>query len=273
MSRTTRANGHTNGEKSRVDLLVEAIRADVITGALAPGQRIDQDAWAERMNVSRTPVRLALERLESEGFVKLLPRRGALITELTTEYIEDVLSTRLVLESALGRAGADNLDEEGLAALHVILEQIEAIALPEQHAELSDPTHRFHVRLYEAARTPIMERFALQVTDHTHVFLNRIWYANRRIAQVTKLYFAALFAACEARDLDGVERVIRDHRIDLAGVILQDRVRTDDLHALRAVLTDSEVARLRAIVDSGQDPSGPTVDHHERKPPRTRPRR
>src|SRR4051794_2312178 len=148
MSRSTR----TNGEKSRVELLVEAIRADVIAGALAPGQRIDQDAWAERMHVSRTPVRLALERLESEGFVKLLPRRGALITELTTAYIEDVLSTRLVLESALGRAGADNLDDEGLTALHVILEQIEAVALPEAHAELSDPTHRFHVRLYEAAR-------------------------------------------------------------------------------------------------------------------------
>ena len=57
------------------------------------------------MDVSRTPVRLALERLEAEGFVKLLPQRGAIVTELTVNDLEDVLANRLVLEAALGRGG------------------------------------------------------------------------------------------------------------------------------------------------------------------------
>jgi DNA-binding GntR family transcriptional regulator len=247
-------------DKSAVDALVEAIRGDLMTGALGPGQRIDQDGWAERMGVSRTPVRLALERLESEGFVRLLPRRGAVVTEMTTRYVEDVLSTRLVLEASLTRAGVRNLTEEDLGALRAIVQQIEAVDLPEGHAGLVGPTHLFHTRLYEAAEAPIMNRFALQVTDHTHVFLTRFWYANRRIAQVTQRYFSELYDACAARDLDRAERLVRDQRIDLAGVILQDRVRMHELRTLPGVLTEPELERLAAIIDEGREPLGPSPE-------------
>jgi DNA-binding GntR family transcriptional regulator len=244
-------------DKSAVDALVEAIRSDIMTGALGPGQRIPQDAWAERMNVSRTPVRLALERLESEGFVTLLPRRGAVITEMTVAYLEDVLSTRLLLEAGLGRAGARNLTPDDVKVLEEILAEIEAVVLPEGHPQLGEPAHRFHVHLYQAAGAPIMNRFAMQVVDHTHVFLNRYWYANRRIAQVAKIYFGELFRACRAGDVNRVERLIRDHRVDIAGVILQDRVKTSDLRTLPGILTPAELARLAAIIDEGRDPAGP----------------
>jgi DNA-binding GntR family transcriptional regulator len=247
-------------EKSAVDALVEAIRSDIMTGALGPGQRIPQDEWAERLQVSRTPVRLALERLESEGFVKLLPRRGAIITELTIPYLEDVLATRLLLEAGLGRAGCRNLSEDDLQALGKIVDEIRDIPLPEGHAQLVDPTHRFHVRLYQAAEAPMMNRFAMQVVEHTHVFLNRFWYANRRIAQVTQAYFAELYQACVDTNLDRVEQLIRDHRVDIAGVILQDRVRIKDLHTLPGILTIPELLRLSAIVDDGHDPVGPSTE-------------
>jgi DNA-binding GntR family transcriptional regulator len=255
-------------EKTAVDALVDAIRADIMSGALGPGQRINQDAWAERMNISRTPVRLALERLESEGFVQLLPRRGAVITEMTATYLEDVLSTRLVLESSLGRAGTRNLSDEDVAALQAINWEIDAIALPDGHTDLVDPAHRFHERLYFAADAPTMHRYAAQVTDHTHVFLNRVWYANRRIAHVTKRYFAALYLACEGRDADRAERLIRDHRVDLSGVILQDRVRLRDLHVFPGILTHDELDRLAAIIDHGREPTGPASVPASRGPRR-----
>ena len=89
-------------------------------------------------------------------------------------------------------------------------------------------------------------RIATQAHDHTHVFLSRMWSANRRISDIGKVYYGELYKACAARDLDRVERLIRDMRIDMAGVILQDRVRTAELRILPGVLTDSELARLRA---------------------------
>src|SRR4029077_18237761 len=124
---------------------------------------------------------------------------------------------------------ARNIDEEARGALRAIGEEIEAIRLPEDNALMVDPAHRFHFRLYQLAQAPMMEKLAQQVVDHTRLFLNRLWYADRRIAQVGKIYFAELFKACDTGDLDRVERLIRDQRVDMAGVILQGRYKVDDL--------------------------------------------
>ncbi len=246
-------------ESSTVDALLEALRHDIMTGTLKPGQRVDLDEWGERMGASRTPVRQALERLEAEGFVKLSGRRGATIIDVTLTHIEDVLSTRLVLDAALGRAGTRNLDQDDLVALAGLLGDIERIVLPEQHTQMVEPALAFHSYLYRAAGAPMMLRLATQTVHHTNVFLSSMWFSNRRIAYVGKSHFKELYAACQIKDEDRVEQLIREYRIDMAGVILQDRVRTEELRILPAVLTRAESRRLRAIVDDGQDPLGPSV--------------
>jgi DNA-binding GntR family transcriptional regulator len=245
-------------ENSAVDTLVDALRHDIMTGTLKPGQRIDLDEWAERMAASRTPVRLALERLETEGFVKLSGRRGATIIDVTVTHIEDVLATRLVLDSALGRAGVRNLTAHDLDVLRSFLERIEALKLPEEHARMVEPALGFHTHLYRAAGAAMMFRLSMQSVNHTNVFLSSMWFTNRRIAYVGREHFRQLYMASETRDPDRVERLIRDYRIDMAGVILQDRVRTDVLHILPGVLSQAEFRRLQAIVDEGEDPGAPT---------------
>ena len=244
-------------QNSAVDALVEALRHDIRSGKLRPGQRIDLDEWGEGMGASRTPVRLALERLEAEGFVKLSGRRGATIIDVTLNHIEDVLCTRLVLDATLGRVGATNITQQDLDALESLLEQIEAIKLPEEHAKMVDPAQRFHAQLFHAAGAPMMHRLAMQSVHHTDVFLSSMWFTNRRIADVGKAYFAQLYAACLARDGDRVSELIRGYRVDMAGVVLQDRVRTEDLRILPGALTPAEFLQLRAIVDEGNDPVGP----------------
>lgn len=242
-----------------VDALVAAIRDDIMAGVLGPGQRINQDEWATRMRMSRTPVRLALERLESEGFVKLVPHRGAAVTEMTTSYLEDILAGRLMLESSLGRIGARNLTSENLAALRGIQDEIRAVKLPEEHRSLSDPAERFHAILYEAAGTPMLQRFAAQVEDHSRLFLTQFWYTSRTLAQATKLHLRELYLACKSRDQDRVETSMRDARIDMAGVLLRDRVKVAELRVLPSVLRASELEHLGAIVDRGDEPWGPST--------------
>ncbi|MGO8859675.1 MAG: GntR family transcriptional regulator [Acidimicrobiales bacterium] len=244
-------------QNSAVDALVEALRRDIRSGSLRPGQRIDLDEWGEGMGASRTPVRLALERLEAEGFVKLSGRRGATIIDVTLAHIEDVLCTRLVLDAALGRVGARNMTQQDLDALRSLLQQIEAIKLPEDHAKMVDPAQRFHAQLFQAAGAPMMHRLAMQSVHHTDVFLSSMWFTNRRIADVGKAYFAELCHACETRDVDRVGDLIRGYRVDMAGVVLQDRVRTEDLRILPGVLTNAEFQQLQRIVDDGHDPVGP----------------
>jgi DNA-binding GntR family transcriptional regulator len=246
-------------ENSTVDALLSALRHDITSGTLKPGQRLDLDEWGERMGASRTPVRQALERLEAEGFVKLSGRRGATIIEVTLTHIEDVLSTRLVLDSALGRAGTRNLEEDDLDVLADLLAAINRIVLPGQHTQMVEPALDFHTYLYRAAGAAMMLRLAMQTVHHTNVFLSSVWFSNRRIAYVGKTHFKELYVACQLKDLDRVELLIREYRIDMAGVILRGRARTEELQVLPGVLTGDEFCRLRAIVDDGQDPLGPSA--------------
>jgi hypothetical protein len=150
-----------------------------------------------------------------------------------------------------------NMTQQDLKVLQSLLRQIEAIKLPEEHAKMVDPAQRFHARLFHAAGAPMMYRLALQSVHHTNVFLSSLWFTNRRIAYVGKEYFAQLYEACAANDIDLVGDLIRGYRVDMAGVVLRDRVRTDDLTILPGVLTQAELLQLRAIVDDGQDPIGP----------------
>jgi hypothetical protein len=164
-----------------------------------------------------------------------------------------------VLDAVLGRLAASNLNDDDLEFLRSLLAQIEAIKLPEGHAQMVDPAQRFHARLYQAAGAPMMSRLVMQSVHHTNVFLSGMWFTNRRIAYVGKAYLGHLYEALEAKDLDRVERLIREWRVDMAGVILQDRVRSDELRILPSVLTPVELRRLRAVIDDGDDLQGPSV--------------
>jgi DNA-binding GntR family transcriptional regulator len=80
------------------DQVEHALKAEIISGRLAPGQRISHEELAAKWNVSYTPVRDAIRHLESQGFVKVLPRRGVFVTELDATTFQDIFEVRIALE-------------------------------------------------------------------------------------------------------------------------------------------------------------------------------
>jgi len=80
------------------DQVEQALKAEIISGRLIPGQRISHEELAAKWNVSYTPVRDAIRHLESQGFVKVLPRRGVFVTELDATTFQDIFEVRIALE-------------------------------------------------------------------------------------------------------------------------------------------------------------------------------
>jgi DNA-binding GntR family transcriptional regulator len=89
------------------DAVYRALRQEIGSLVLPPGERLRLEALAERFRVSLTPVRQALRRLESEGLVVNRPRRGSLVAPLSLEELEEIQAVRLGLETFLARAGAE----------------------------------------------------------------------------------------------------------------------------------------------------------------------
>ena len=80
------------------DVVFNTLRQAILRGELQPGERLMEIQLAQRLGVSRTPVREAIRKLELEGLVLMIPRRGAEVAEITRQDLEDVLEVRAALE-------------------------------------------------------------------------------------------------------------------------------------------------------------------------------
>jgi DNA-binding GntR family transcriptional regulator len=116
-----------------------AIREWIFDGTLAPGQELRESALAERIGVSRTPVRSALSRLEAEGLVVYERYRRYTVARLTREEIDKVFELRVVLEGLAARRAADRIDAESLAELRRLNDEMRACIEPRD----TETTRRF----------------------------------------------------------------------------------------------------------------------------------
>lgn len=86
-------------QRSLAESVTEALLKEIVSGHLAPGQRVDLASYATRWGVSITPVRDAAKQLEAQGFLKVLARRGVFVSELTAKEVRDIFDVRIALES------------------------------------------------------------------------------------------------------------------------------------------------------------------------------
>jgi DNA-binding GntR family transcriptional regulator len=131
------------------ETLVETLRDEIVQGDHTPGQYLRLEEIAARFDVSTMPVREALRDLEAEGLVTSFPHRGAMVTRLSPDELEDIYDMRVVLEEMATRLAVPFLTESTLAELTSLVEQMD------EHlgdvATLVRLNHQFHLTLYEAS--------------------------------------------------------------------------------------------------------------------------
>ena len=126
------------------------IRGDILAGRLGPRGRLVQDELAQRLGISRTPVREAIMRLEHEGLVTLIPRRGAIVTRLTPQDILDIYEVREEMERLAVRLTARKGNSYDVRALRQILRKMERVS-PTRVAEYYRLNRAFHLQMDAAA--------------------------------------------------------------------------------------------------------------------------
>lgn len=100
------------------DRVYQNIKFQIIIGTLKPGTRLPEEELSRAMNISRAPIREAFNRLEKEGFVTIIPRRGAAVSKVTAQIIEDLFEIRETLESlavknSIGKIPIEELEKIG----------------------------------------------------------------------------------------------------------------------------------------------------------------
>lgn len=185
--------------------LVDHVRDLIVNGDLAPGERINEVHLSRRLEVSRTPLREALSRLEPEGFVLCLPRRGFFVQDLTAEQVEDLYTVRAILDPAA-------LDLAGLPAgaqldrLRRLNKSIAAArGRPARIVELDD---RWHLELLSHCPSRLLLEHIAQHMRRVRVFELEYMRAHGNVAVVVAQH-GQIIDALAARKLGAAVKALR----------------------------------------------------------------
>ncbi len=128
----------------------DAIRAAIVAGRYPPGDRLLEDQLAQELDVSRNPVREALQALATEGFVVIEPRRGARVARVSPERARELFEVREALEGLAARLAAQRRTPAQLAALQAIVAEGARLVAAGLLGELPEMNNRFHLALHDA---------------------------------------------------------------------------------------------------------------------------
>jgi DNA-binding GntR family transcriptional regulator len=144
------------------ELVLEAIRSAIKSGILQPRERLMEIQMAEELGVSRTPIREALRKLELEGFIVMVPRKGAFVADLSFKDIADVFEIRAALEGLAAGLAAERITEEELEDMERHLVEKQAAINQKDIARLVEVDTKFHELLYRASRN---ERLSVIISN------------------------------------------------------------------------------------------------------------
>lgn len=129
--------------------ILETIREAILNGQLRPGEKVAEPELAERFGISRTPIREAFRQLESEGYLTVIPRKGAVVTDLSEREVEEFYSIKSILEGYAARMAAEKMtdkDYERLEAINARLKQLATEGDVKTFFRVHDEFHELFIR-------------------------------------------------------------------------------------------------------------------------------
>jgi DNA-binding GntR family transcriptional regulator len=195
--------------------VLERLRDLILTGEYGPDERLVEEQLAERLGVSRTPVRQALTMLEAEGLVEIAPNRGATVCSFSIADVWDIYDLRAVLEGHAARRAAGRIVDRALGRLRELAGEMEGLAGRfEDHEEetrtLVGLNQEFHGIIVEAGRNRRLQHLINRTVEIPLMFKAFFWYTpHQRV--ISNHYHRQILGALERGDEDRAETIMREH--------------------------------------------------------------
>jgi len=184
----------------------------ILSGAYESGEFINEKALADELNVSRTPIRESLARLEWEKLVTIIPRAGAMVAPAELNAVKEAYQVRFILEGDLGRRAAMRATEAQIEELEAIRRKCERFVETGTQDDLNALSREFRAVLGAAARNKTL----FEMSELLFNISVRVWHsipqddAHGELATALLEEFDAIIAAFKAKDGDAAEKAMQD---------------------------------------------------------------
>lgn len=188
--------------------ILETIRDAIMTGALKPGEKVAEPDLAERFGISRTPIREAFRQLESEGYLTVIPRKGAVVTSFSPRDVEEFYAIKSILEGYAARRACEKLTEKELDRLRSVNEKLRHLADDGDIRHFFRVHSDFHELFLKAADN---EKLSDLVTNLVRKF-QRLRFASLSLPgrmHVSVQEHDKIIEAFKRRDADLAESLVR----------------------------------------------------------------
>jgi len=198
------------GRKPLGQHVFEKLKQAIIRGDLAPGDRIVEIQVAEALDISRTPVREAIHKLEREGLLKKLPKAGFTVMSLSREDIEETFGIRSVLESYAAGLAALKHREDELTPLEEKIREFKTCLRKAEVDDLPRINTEFHNLLYALSRSPKLIKMINDLRDQIFRF-RKILLKMDHMPEASNEDHRKMLLAIRDRDVAKVEELVREH--------------------------------------------------------------
>lgn len=192
------------------DIAYEAIKRQIITCELRPGEVLSEAVLSEALQIGRTPVRQAIDRLVTNGLVDVMPRKGLMVKPITLDEIFNIIEARLINESHCARRAALQADEGEITRMTANVSAMWNATKGADIDTMMDLDREFHSIISRAARNHVIS----EILGNLHDRSTRLWFISlRAVEQHVRVceQHAAIVEGIRKRDPDAAEAAIRAH--------------------------------------------------------------
>jgi DNA-binding GntR family transcriptional regulator len=193
----------------------DVLRGAILSGRLAPGARIVEAEIARQMATSRSPVREAVRKLEREGMVEYVPRRGTVVVGLSREDVGDAYQLRAHLEAYGAGLAATRATEQQLTDLSAMIERMRECAAAKDLAQLVAADVEFHRTLCELSGSRRLVQAWQGLNPERWTLVSGLRATELSLEQIAERHWPIL-AALRSRKPERAEAIIRSHILELA---------------------------------------------------------
>jgi DNA-binding GntR family transcriptional regulator len=190
--------------------VTERLRSMIASGMLAPGEWIDEQKLAEDLGVSRTPFREAIRILASEGLLRVEPRRGCYVTQLSEKDLDDIFPLMAMLEARCAFEAAQRAKDEDIRSLDALHTKLEKYAAAEKINDYYATNKEIHLAIQALAGNEWLTRMLQDLRKILNLSRHRSLHQKGRIAESCKEHLS-IFYALRARDAKAAEDAMKNH--------------------------------------------------------------
>ncbi|GLC29886.1 GntR family transcriptional regulator [Clostridium omnivorum] len=210
-----------NQNKPIREVVYESLRRTIISGVIPAGERIVEKEYAERLNISRTPVREALRLLEMEELVEYLPRTGVVVKRISVEDAIEIYKIRHSLEVLASINAMDNITEEEIRDIENLLDITEQKNKEGDVEEVIRLFGVFNTKIYEASRMKRLANMISRLNEYLQRFRNISISENERREKALREHRIILKAIAE-KNKDQIDDIIKKHLEDSIEIVIAE---------------------------------------------------